>query len=189
MAALFGAERAQVGEIGDRLAELGAVDLALAERAVGVDRKAQHMALRGRADVGVFLAGVESDAVGERDLGGEHGQRAVGLDAEEEAVGVAGEGVGSGARGRVGDPDAALGVDVRVVGGDQRDAVDLVGKDIDLAGVDIETLNRPCAARGFESADVGDDDAALGVHVDAVGRAAGVADAVERAVGQRLGGG
>ena len=89
----------------------------------------------------------------------------------------------------MGDPDAALGIDVRVVGGDQRDAVDLVGEDFDLAGVNVESLDGAGAAGGFEAADVGDDDAALGVYVDAVGRAAGVADAVERAVGQRLGGG
>ena len=80
---------------------------------------------------------------------------------------------------------------MRVVGGDERDAVDLVREDFDLAGVDIEPLDGSDAAvvgaLAIESADVGDDDSAVGVHVVAVGRSAGVADAVERAVGQRLG--
>ena len=88
----------------------------------------------------------------------------------------------------MGDPDAALGVDVRVVRGDQRDSVDLVGEDLDLAGVDVESLDGSGAAVAFETADVGDDDPALGVHVVAVGRAAGVTDPVERAVGQGFGG-
>ena len=42
-------------------------------------------------------------------------------------------------------------------------------------------------ALAVESADVGDDDSAVGVHVVAVGRSAGVSDAIERAVGQRFG--
>ena len=87
------------------------------------------------------------------------------------------------------DPDAALRVNVGIVGGDQRDAVDLVGEDFDLAGVDVESLDGPRSSVTFESAHIGDDDPALGVHVVAIGRAAGVADAVKCAVGQRLGSG
>ena len=51
-----------------------------------------------------------------------------------------------------------------IVGGDQRDAVDLVGEHFDLARVDIEPLHGSgtgiVRALAFETADVGDDDPA-----------------------------
>ena len=99
LAALLSAERAHGGQVLDRLAELGSVDVGLAEGTVLVDRVAQHVAAGGRADIGVLLARVEGDAVGELDLGRKHGQGAVGFDPEEEAVRVAGEGVAARARG------------------------------------------------------------------------------------------
>ena len=176
-AALLGVERAHGGEVRHALAQQRAVLLGFAERAVGVDREAQHVAAGRRADVGVLLLGVERDSVGEEDFGREHRRRAVGLDSEEEAVGSAGEGVRAAPRCRVGDPDAALRVDVGIVRGDQGDAVDGVGEYFDLARLGVEALDGPRAAVAIEPADVGDDDPALAVHVDAVGRTAGVADA------------
>ena len=76
-----------------------------------------------------------------------------------------------------------------IVRGDQRDAVNGVDEHLDLAGLGVEALDGAGAAVAIEPADVGDDDAALAVHVDAVGRPAGVADAVERAIGKDFGGG
>ena len=77
---------------------------------------------------------------------------------------------------------------MRVVGGEQLHPVDLGGEHFDFAGLGVEALYGAGVA-AVEAADVGDDDPLLRVHVDAVGRAARVADAVQGPVRPRLGSG
>src|SRR4029453_16163924 len=89
--------------------------------------------------------------------------------------------------GGVAAPDIAGAIDEGIVRRAQRAPADLGAEDLDGARSGVEPLETPRIGR--VEGEVGDDDAALAVHVDAVRLAARLAHPPERAVSQDLGAG